>query len=61
MTEADAALDPSLGGTRAEDVDMAGDDADGGAEGDTGLPDIEPEVPHRVTFLEYDAGTLIGP
>lgn len=60
-------VDPSAESTLA-DIDMSG--ADEGAEnaaengegedyGDaTGLEDMEPEVPARVTFLEYVALTL---
>lgn len=56
--------DPTLEEVAEEDVEMLGAEeeaapAEGEGEGygdnETNLPEIEPEVPVKVTFLEYEA------
>lgn len=59
--------DPTLEDIAEDDVEMVGaeedapPDGDGEGEGEgegdneTNLPEIEPEVPVKVTFLEYEA------
>lgn len=51
--------DPALEEIAEDDVEMLGAEEDAPAEGkgenETNLPEIEPEVPVKVTFLEYEA------
>jgi hypothetical protein len=52
MAEPEVEIDPTNEGAPAGDVEMAEDGAGGVENGAAELPNIEPEVPTRVTFLE---------
>jgi hypothetical protein len=56
MADSEVSLDPTPEEIAEDDVEMLGAEEGAPGEGDseeeTGLPDIEPDVPVKVTFLE---------
>jgi hypothetical protein len=63
MAEPDASLVLTLDEIVEDDVEMMGAQEEAPAEGEgdaeTNLPAIEPDVPVKVTFLEYEAPNLL--